>query len=240
MKRLNLKGTHFPLKFDLRSTVLVLAVLLGIHTVWVLTAELARPNIAEDSRFPIIVPAQDINWVRMTSDAAASIGLIRGDLWSERVLVDASNILTYRAAAPTSLTPQEALAAMSAAERALSCRPINSRIWLAIAALSSGVAAQHAKSNEQLKMSYYTGPNDKSVMAHRLKSIVRFQALDDLDLREAVRREIRTILLRVPELRPTVMAAYLEAQPQDREFFETAVSATDPNFAAALRAARPK
>jgi hypothetical protein len=91
-----------------------------------------------------------------------------------------------------------------------------------------------------LKMSYYTGPNDKAVMAHRLKSVVRFQALDDPDLREAVRREIRTILLRVPELRSTIVAAYAEAQPQDRDFIEAAAAATDPNFAMTLRATRLK
>ncbi len=89
-----------------------------------------------------------------------------------------------------------------------------------------------------MKMSYYTGPNDKAVIDRRLRSAVRFQALDDADLREVVRREIRTILLRVPELRPAITAAYGAANANDRAFIEATVAATDPNFAASLRAGR--
>jgi hypothetical protein len=225
-----------PLSLNLntRATALTLAALLGISTVWVLGSELPRPALDAEFKFPISVSPQDIKSARLASSIAASIGFIRGDLWSERVLVDSANVIDDQDV--LGKTPQDAEAVRAAAERALLLRPLDSRVWLILAILSSNAKSEAAK--EQMKMSYYTGPNDKSVIGHRLKYVVRLLMLDDQILRESVRREIRAILLRAPELRSVIMAAYREARPQDREFIETTTSATDPQFAAALRAAR--
>jgi hypothetical protein len=225
----------FSPKFDLQSAALLLALLLGIHSLWVLGAELARPGFAAESNFPAVVLPQNINSKRLAANIAASIGFVRGDLWSERVLVDAANVIGDQASI-NSLAPHAAEAVRIAAHRALSSRPIDSPVWLVLAAISSDRAMQHERANQQLKMSYYTGPNDKAVIGYRLKFVMVSRALDDADLREVVRREIRTILLRATNLRPAIVAAYRKAQRQDREFIEATVTATDPSFVATLRA----
>ncbi len=234
-----IQSMKFSPKFNIQTAALGLALLLGVHTLWVLAAELLRRDVGP--RFPAPIQTQDINSMRLGSELAAWIGFVRGDLWAERVLVDAINFIGDQDI-PTKLklfTPSDTERVRKAAEYALSSKPLNSQVWLIFSILSSAVDTQHKIANEQMKMSYYTGPNDKAVIGHRLKSVMRLRMLDDLDVREAVRREIRTILLRAPELRPAVTAAYHEAQPRDREFIETTVSATDPKFVAVLRAAQP-
>jgi hypothetical protein len=229
----------FSPKFNTKNAALVFALLLGIYAVWMLAAEFARPGLAFESSFPVSVVRQDLNYERLTADIAASIASVRGDLWSERALVDAGNVIGDHDTPAKSLSTEDAEAVRYAAVRALSSRPLDSRIWLVLAALSSERTGDHEKANQQLKMSYYTGPNDKAVIGHRLNFVVNSNALDDEDLREMVRREVRTILLRAPELRPAIVAAYHKARPQDREFIEATVSATDPSFVATLRAKQP-
>jgi len=226
----------FSPKFNTKNAALVLALLLGIYALWMFIAEFARSGLALESAFPVSIVPQNLNSKRLTADIAASIAFVRGDLWSERVLVDAANVIGDQDATAKLLTTEDAETVRTAAERALSSRPLDPRVWLVLAALSSGRAEQHEKANQQLKMSYYTGPNDKAVIPHRLKLVMNSHALDDADLRGVVRREMRTILLRAPELRPAIVAAYRKAQPKDREFIEATVSATDPSFVATLRA----
>jgi hypothetical protein len=226
----------FSPKFNIQSAALLLALLLGIYALWVFVAEIARPGLAATTAFPVSIDPQDLNSKRLTAEIAASIAFVRGDLWSERVLVDAANVITDHDMPAKSLTTEDIEAIRKAAERALSSRPLDSRVWLVLAALSSDPAGQHERATQQLKMSYYTGPNDKAVIGHRLNFVMNSHALGDADLREVVRREMRTILLRAPDLRPAITAAYRNAQPQDREFIEATVSATDPSFVATLRA----
>jgi hypothetical protein len=226
----------FPPKTHLDSAALALALLLGIYSLWVLSAEFVRSGLALEPTFPTSISPQDINSKRLAANIAASIGLIRGDLWSERALVDAASVIEDPGTPTTVLTAEAAASERAAAERALSWKPIDSRVWLVLAAISSDRAGQHERANQQLKMSYYTGPNDKAIIGHRLKLVMISRALDDIDLRELVRREIRTILLRAPTIRPAIVAAYRKAQPPDREFIEKTVAAIDPGFVATLRA----
>lgn len=228
----------FSSQIRIPNAALTLALLLGIHSLWVLAAELMRPGFALESAFPPRVLPQDINSKRLTANIAASIGFVRGDLWSERVLVDAANVIGDQASPTNSLPTDGTEAVRIAAQRALSSRPIDSRIWLVLATISSSRSEQHERANQQLKMSYYTGPNDKTVIGYRLKFAMDSHALDNADLREAVRREIRTILLRASDMRSAIVSAYRKAQPQDRQFIESIVAATDPNFVATLRTAQ--
>jgi hypothetical protein len=67
-----------------------------------------------------------------------------------------------------------------------------------------------------------------------LKLAAQSQAMDNAELREAVRREIRTILLRAADLRPAIVAAYGEGSPEGKQLIEKSVSEVDPAFAASL------
>ena len=225
----------FHPKFTLKIASYTFALLLSIHALWILVTELVRPRFGPETMFPATVSATDINSMRLAANLA---GILRNNLWSNRVMIDAANVLGEQPTKVTPLTQQDVEAVRAAAERALSNSPLDSRVWLVLAILSSRVDKQHEIAKEQLKMSYYTGPNDKAVMGHRLKIAALSQALDNSDLREVVRREIRTILLRAPELRPAITAAYREARPSDRAFIAITISETDPAFAATLRAIR--
>jgi hypothetical protein len=151
-------------------------------------------------------------------------------------LIDAAGIISDQNVSMSSPTERSSDALRTAAIRALSLRPLDSRIWLVLALITSESSLQSGRAKEQIKMSYYTGPNDKAVMDPRLKAVVRLHALDDPDVRELVQREIRTILLRAPELRPSIISAYAKANEGERAFIEATVSATDPSFVGLLRA----
>jgi len=223
-------------KFDIRSAALLFAALLSVHTLWVLGSELIRPKLGPETKFPAPVAPEDIDSLRTTSLLAASFGLIRGDLWSVRALVDAANVLGGQDAPEKILTQPQVDGVRAAAERALSLKPLDSRVWLILAALSS----QDVLAKEQLKLSYYTGPNDRRVMAYRLKFATLPNALESREVREAVRREIRTILIRAPELKPIIAAAYAGAKSEGRQFIEMIVLEFDPSFMTTLNALRPK
>lgn len=224
-------------KLNLRTCGLALAILLALYSVWFLAAEVIRPPLGPEFRFPAAIPNSKIESIRLAAGRAAALGVIRGDLWAECVLVDASTILNEYISPDDALPQKTAQEIRVMAERAVADAPLSSSVWLVLGTLTYRAVPQQLAS-EQLKMSYYTGPNDKAAMGRRLALVARFQTIDDPDLRNAVRREIRTILLRAPDLRPAVVNAYRDAQPEARKFIDATVSEVDPTFLATLRGAR--
>jgi hypothetical protein len=216
-------------KIDLRTCGLVLGVLLALYSVWFLAAEVFRPSLEPEFRFPAAIPNSRIEPIRSAARLAAALGIVRGDLWAERVLLDAAKILDERLSPDDALPQKQSEEIRVIAERAMADAPLSSPVWLVLATLTYNTGSQQLAS-EQLKMSYYTGPNDRAVLGRRLALVARFQTINDPDLRNAVRREIRTILLRAPDLRQSVISAYRYAQPEARKFIEATVSEVDPTF----------
>ena len=216
-------------KIDLRTCGLVLGVLLALYSVWFLAAEVFRPRLGPEFRFPAAIPNSRIEPIRSAARLAAALGIVRGDLWAERVLLDAAKILDERVSPDDALPQKQSEEIRVIAERAMADAPLSSPVWLVLATLTYNTGSQQLAS-EQLKMSYYTGPNDRAVLGRRLALVARFQTINDPDLRNAVRREIRTILLRAPDLRQSVISAYRYAQPEARKFIEATVSDVDPTF----------
>lgn len=223
----------------LRTCGLALGVFLALYSVWFLGAEIARPHLTPESRFPPAIPKTNIDSVRSAASLAATLGIIRGDLWAEGVLVDATKILGQRVSLDDAMPQKQAEKIRVMAERAVANAPLLSPIWFILATLRYD-ANQKKLASEQLKMSYYTGPNDTVTMSHRLGLFASFQTIEDPDLRNVVRREIRTILLRAPELRRVVINAHRDARPEPRRFIEAAVSEVDPSFLATLRRGVPR
>ncbi len=87
-------------------------------------------------------------------------------------------------------------------------------------------------------MSYYTGPNETLLIPMRLSVATQSEAINDPELQILVTNDVRTILLRKPDMKPTLVAAYRDASPEGKRFIETAVAQLDPSFAAELRASR--
>jgi hypothetical protein len=205
-----------------RFTALIFAVLLGAESVWLLSAEICRPGI---SRLPIdataaAAAARD----RVAAGRAASIGMIRGDLWAEAAITYADLLWTQDRTSANVL--QNVQRAYTNLNRALREAPSQSDVWLLLAGLSSRYSLPDVRTAEALKMSYYTGPTDYRLMSLRVAISARFPALDDAELREMIGRDLRLL---VAGRRQTAIAqAYEIASPAGKTLIERTVAEVDP------------
>jgi hypothetical protein len=215
----------------------IFAGLLGLAAVWMLSVELIRPTLPF---FPIDAAAAEATAAhRGAARAAAWVGLIRGDLWTDYAMTLAPNLsgeLTGNASA-TSL--QAVDSARTAAVRAAELAPYDARAWLLLAGVDS-LGLNHSAAGP-LKMSYYAGPNELSLIPLRIKIASQSNAITDSELQTLVGGEIRTIITRKPDLMPVIVDAYRNALPEGRHFIETQVGDLDPSLLASLReTSRPR
>jgi hypothetical protein len=119
--------------------------------------------------------------------------------------------------------------------RTLSNAPHESRLWLALALLRSGVNQPHG---DALKMSYLTGPLSLDLIPRRLASAVSSDALVDEDLRELTAGDIRLILTARRDIQGAIVGAYLQASSIGKKFIEEKTSVLDPQFSSSLRNAK--
>ncbi len=208
-----------------RSTGLVFAFVLAYQAIWILTAELARPShsdFSENSQSAAIAK-------RNTVALAASLGLVRGDLWAEYALTYFDLFARNRRDSIIAQQPKTVEQAAAAAERALALAPHDARIWLVLADADSRLTSNH-KADAALRMSYYTGANETELIPLRLLLAVSSEGLIEKDLQQLVRHDIRTIVTRKPELKPAILAAYRDAPPLGRQFLEDTLRQIDPTM----------
>ena len=208
-----------------------LAGVLAIYALWVLTVEFLRPAVSLDERFPPNISEPEQAAARASATTAARVGMFRGDLWRDRALVDAALAFSTL----PSIDNARIEGARSAALRAVSVAPIDARAWLILAATASSQSLASERIFEPLKMSYYTGPNERKLMDARLRLAVRTRAFEQPELADAMRREIRAILRGAPELRAAILESYRQAGVSGREFLLSAIAGIDPEFEASLR-----
>src|SRR5262249_23217321 len=122
------------------------------------------------------------------------------------------------------------------AERAVRLSPHDARAWLLLAWTSTASGRDIAT---LLKMSYYTGANELSIIAPRLLLIARRGVSDDLELAELLEGEVQKILSERPDLKPAIVAAYREASPATKVAIEQAVREGDPDFLNDLQSTVP-
>jgi hypothetical protein len=87
-----------------------------------------------------------------------------------------------------------------------------------------------------LKLSYYTNPNDYDLAPRRLSVAARLNP--DQELQDAMQAEIQAIILKRPDLRDAIAAAYKDANGLSRQVFEATLEEADPAFLAVIRAAK--
>jgi hypothetical protein len=206
------------------SAVLVI----GSVAIMNLTAEFVRlPTSAfptGGAKIPSQTQVDTANWV-------AGVAPFRTDLKSDFTLTIATQALIGETSYYKPGINQEAQAA---AKQALLAGPHDSRIWLVLALLRSQRNPRDPQLAELLKMSYFTGPNFLEVVPTRLQAVATSVALDDPDLRELARGDVRLILTRRPDLRTTITDAYRRGSPAGKLFIEASVKTIDPKFAASL------
>ena len=167
---------------------------------------------------------------------AARFAGVRGDLWSEAAF-------TY-AAALWARTPRGgdaqtvATEAHAIIERALAYAPHDSGVWLLAASLALQSERPSSDPTSLLKMSYYTGPSERSLIPLRLLIAARSDALENMEVQQFIRRDLRYLF----GLRQTsaVAEAYASASPGGKRFLEQAIDDIDPAYRAALPAGAQK
>jgi hypothetical protein len=217
-----------------RHGTTIFAGMLGISAVWMLSVELIRPSLPyfPDDRAAVEAAAAH----RSAAGVAASIGLIRGDLWADYAITLAPAMSGEIRGAIASTAPEALDVARAAAVRAAELAPHDARAWLLLAAMDARLDFLNHKVAGPLKMSYYTGPNEIALIPLRILIATRSDAITDGDLQVLVGGEIRTIITRKPESKPLILAAYRDALPEGKSFIEAAVADFDPALLAAMRA----
>ena len=200
-----------PSRQRFRLAALAFAAVLALEAVWVLTPEIT------------LLAGRG----RANACLAARLALVRGDLWNECALAEQP----FR----TGLPANTLVRLRGEAERAAFFAPHNGMTWLVLANLDSHFDWLTHRAAAALKMSFYTGPNEASLIPNRLLVAVRFGALADDEVKLLVRHEVRTIITRRPEFKPSISSAYGDAPPEGKRFLESAVGEVDPNFLPVLR-----
>src|SRR5258708_2142275 len=145
---------------------------LGLAAAWMLLVDLVQPTLPF---FPDdAATAQAAAGHRSSAGVAAWIGLVRGDLWTGYAIALAPD-LTWQISEKGPGASLEALdSARVAALRAAALAPTDARTWLLVAAVDFQRGSQNASG--PLKMSYYTGPNELSLIPLRIQIATRSAA----------------------------------------------------------------
>ena len=215
--------------FSLRIIILIWAGVLAMQAVWLCSAEFIRPMMPY---FPQDKASQEsASAASSRAVTAASIGGVRGDLWT-----DAAVALTSEVAGENDpqMTPEKDRA-RAVAQRAARLSPHDSRTWLLLAALDSRFDWQNREVISRLKMSYFTGPNELSLTPLRIRIATRSTAITDAELQPLVAQEIRSVVLRHPDQKPSLLATYRTASIEGKQFIEETVGDIDKNLLATLR-----
>jgi hypothetical protein len=211
-----------------RVVAFAAVLVIGSVAIMNLTAEFVRlPTLAfptSGAKIPSQTQVDTANWV-------AGVAPLRTDLKSDFALTIATQALIGETSYYKPGINQEAQAA---AKQALLAGPHDSRIWLVLALLRSQRNPRDPQLAELLKMSYFTGPNFLEVVPTRLQAVATSVALDDPDLQELARGDVRLILTRRLDLRTTITEAYRRGSPAGRLFIEGSAKTIDPKFAASL------
>ena len=204
-----------------RPTIVTLAAALAFTAIWTFTLELIRQTAisrAQPSR-----SVEDLPRNLELARTAASMGLIRGDLWGDYALLVTSATLNEPEPKRSKALLQHA---RDAAELAVRLAPLDSQVWLLLAQLDFQLNSNAVV--DALKMAYYTGPHDTALIPERLRIATKLDAISSSELQILVGGDLRSILLHSPELKPSITAAYNSARPEGKHFIEETVKQLDP------------
>jgi hypothetical protein len=219
--------------FWFRPSVLIFALVLAAQAAWLTAAELTRPKLPY---FPQKrIEEEKVAAVQSAAFLAASIGLVRGDLWTDAAIAS-SGVASDIAGVNTPQMTEPIGQARVVAERAAKLSPHDSRVWLLLATLDSQLGRPTGEIANRLKMSYYTGPNEFALTSLRIRIATHSTAITDADLQILVAQEIRTIILHRQDQKPSILAAYQSASPEGKQFIEATVGDLDKSLLATIRA----
>ena len=217
----------------IRMFVGALAASLGILALWILIGELTSPRLSYFPSSPH--EAYAMYTVRGSAVTAAEIDMVRGELWTIAAMTTATPLLFGAPGSSSEQASQAEVENMRAiANRAARLSPHDSRIWLVLTGLDFRVDRNNPRGTETLKLSYYTGPNEISLMPLRLLLAVRSNAIFDEEVQSLVPLDIQRIITQRPDLKPAIERAYKNALPKGHEIIAAALKKADPGFLATI------
>jgi hypothetical protein len=217
-----------------RMATLFFAVLLGVQSVWLLSAQLARP-----ATFALPVNAAEAAAAlkqRGAATAAASIGVIRGDLWAQSAFTYAG--LLFIQTVPNADVAQTLAPVRASLGYALADGPINPSAWLLLSAFTTRYPPGNLDATETLKMSYYTGPSDQALIPLRLRLAVLPDAINDFEMRQFIARDLRFLVNQ--KQKSMIADAYSTASAAGKRLIEQTIKDIDPSFLGSLTTTPPK
>ena len=226
---------HLELQPRARFNVVagIFAGFLAMQAMWFLSIASTHPTI--------VFPPADAAGGRVAAGQAASahvaalIGAIRGDLWANYAFAMTSDWLGAFEDVKDDGASRGGGPARSAAKRAAELAPGDSRVWLLLAALDSRAGPYKGNVSEELRTSYYTGPNERALRPLRIRIAVNSAAIADPELQSLVTQEIRTIISHEPALKPAIVNAYQHGSADGKRFLERVLAELDPELLNAMR-----
>jgi hypothetical protein len=194
---------------------------LALQALWILIPNAIRPAVDFPGGGPALADKPSISGAYIS----AWIGLVRGELWTDYALA--------LLAAP-SHDGSPILRAREAAKRSLELSPHSSSTWLLLAMLEEKLSPRSDIAGE-LKMSYYTGPNQPLLRPLRLTLALAGDSLSDPELQDVVEAELGAIIKHEPKLKLSIVAAYRAGSPLGRRFLESKLATLDPQLLATVR-----
>jgi hypothetical protein len=218
-----------------RFAIWSFAVVLVAQALWLLSAELVRPDIPY---FPDAQAANTVARQRAWTERAASVGFVRGDLWTEDAIALAAGVIAELQGSAAANQPAILEGARETALWAARLSPHDARAWLVLAAVGWRLDRPDRELAAALKMSYFTGPGEAALVPVRLRLATRSNAIADEELQDLVTQDIRATVTHGPELEREMTSAYRGASPPGRKFIETALEKLDPNLLRTLKELR--
>ena len=214
-----------------RLATQVITVVLAVQCVWLLLTELSLPGI---DRLPTDAQAAAAATTHR-NDAiwTAWMGAIRGDLWADAAFTRADLLWASRDGSSAQNSALEKT--RTELDRALGRAPHISDAWLLLAGLDARFQVPQVNSSEILKMAYYTGASERTVIPLRLRIAAQLDRLDDIELQQFVGRDLR--LLFAAQHEAAIAEAYADATPAGRHLIEQAVGELNPAYLTTLHAA---
>jgi hypothetical protein len=215
-----------------RLAALVIIVLVGLFSITSLVAEFIQPATLPLTSRDSSAPSPQIV---SAAGLASAIAPFRTDLKAGYAIVIAAKALRSSESDPQ-LSDNET--AQNAVRSALKLGPHDSRMWLVRAQLLAQKNLGDPFITEALKMSYFTGPNRAELIPARLDLVTLNNALNDADLTELARSDVRAMLTQSRDQRPALAKDYVRASATGKKFLEDSVRMLDPAFADALKNAK--
>jgi hypothetical protein len=212
-----------------RLLTIAMLVFVGGFSIANLMAELLRPAHASRPSGSAASPGEF-----SSAGRASAIAPFRSDLMADYAVALASQV----SASSQGGEGDQATAARETARRALGIGPHDSRLWLVLALLEARRNPADPRVAEALKMSYLTGPGRVELIPARLRSATSNNALNDSDLSELARGDVRAILTQLPDQRSSLVNDYARASETGRAFLKDSINMLDPKFVDALQGAK--